>query len=570
MKKAIKIITCLTVILSLLLFAACSKDGGKDASTDGTDGTSDISAELSSEESAELDEKLISTWYVEEHSLTFKEDGTGVVCKDGEFIPLDWEIKGGKLVVISDDISVFPPVNESYSISEDGKSLTIGEKVYSNEPIEALPDEGSELVGTWYNYGMMGEETTVFNADGTGSMTSMGVEMEMTWKVENGVLTMEVDAGGLLTTTMTADSYKLEGETLTIVIDGEEGVFSKTRRTLGGNPELCGTWIEPNAELDADGYPMYNYSLDFSSKGTGSYTDEEYNVYSFIWEEADGKLNLEVYELDDDMNEKLLASVEASYSIDSDNGVLTITSGDKSESFEFYEEEFDFDFGPEVDTEHALGGDDKLVGEWTLSFFGELSTVTFTEDGTYSVDSEDMQSVSMSWYVEDGYLMTYMESFGITVPLQYGDYKVEGDLLTIMGDGSYTVLARKGSEYAGFDITVFETEELAVDPEYSKIYKEADGSEYIELAFTEGVKDCKFVSYTYSDDAYTSAKALYEIPQLTEEEVFVACTTIDPEISLRGISFTAENGENVNLVIKYNEESEIYEFEEIDYSIQLA
>jgi len=595
MKTTFKILVCVTLMLSMLLFGACSKNNGKDQSTDSTEASSkeesasaskdevsskdtseDTSAEdassedEASEEPTTTDTSIVGTWYVAEYSIMFREDSTGVYCVDGQFIPIGWTVTGGRLTVIAEDSDIELPVNESYTLSEDGKTLTVGTTVYSSTPItEQKPnDDSTAILGTWYTYSSVGEGITVFNADGTGSVSGGGIEMDMTSSITNGVLTTEIDMGALLTTTTVADSYKIEDDKLTIVVDGIEEVYTRTKKQLGGNTALCGTWIEQNAPLDEFGDPDYKYSIEFTSNGTGTYTlMEDYSTVSFIWQEKNGNIIMDVYELDENtLAEKHIATVNVSFTMNSEATTLTLNDGKKATTFEFYEEEFDFDLGTDVDTEHALGGDNAIAGDWTMVQYGETINVTITKDGIFRVSDETFGNVDYKWYAEDGYIMAYYESMGIALPMLYGNYKADGDLFKIEYDGEYTVLSRKDSGKKSYCIYVYETEEDYIDTTITEVFKETNGSEYVEISYTNGIKDCKFVEYGYNKNTgkYTACTVLHDVRPLSEEEYFVAQTTIDREVSLRGIKFTSPNGDTVYLAITYDADKEAYTFVEVD------
>lgn len=594
MKTIFKTAICITLILSMLLFGACSNDKDNNQSADSTetnskeestvtsskDGSSeetsqedskevslsdDVSEDNSSEQPSETDASVVGTWYAEGYSFVFREDNTGLYCVDGQFIQIGWTVTGDRLTVIADGSDASLPVNEKYTLSDDGAKLTIGSTVLSSTHVtEQKPDDNAEIVGTWYCYGMYGEEITTFNSDGTGSITTLGVAMDMTWTITNGVLKMNLDMGDVLSTAVVVDSFKIEGDKLTIVSEGVEEVFTKTRKELGGNAALCGTWIEQNAPLDEYGDPDYKYSIEFSSDGTGIYTlTEDYSSVYFIWQEKNGKIIMDVYELDETTyEEKHVTTVNVSFTMNADATTLTLNDGKKETAFDFYEEEYDFNFGEDVDLEHPLGGDDKLAGNWEMNQYGELIKITITKDGSFKFDDSDAYDVTISWYVEDGSIMVYMESMGMAIPMISGNYKVENDLLTIENKGEYAVLARKGSGKSSYCVYVYSTNEDYIDNDITETFKEADGSEYVEISYINGVKDCKFVKYSYNN-GYTASTTLHNVRPLSETEYFVAKTTIDRDISLRGITFTSPNGDTVYLVITYNEDEASYNFVEV-------
>lgn len=450
------------------------------------------------------------------------------------------------------------------TLSEDGKTLTIGGTVYSNAPIEIKDDLDAALVGTWYSYDSAGEEITIFNADGSGSITSEGNKMTFTWVVKNGVLTMSIDMGETIVD-MKADSYRFENGKLYLTLMGIEGEFTKTRKSLGGNEELVGTWIEPDAPI-VDDYVDYAYSITFESDGSGDYTnykEEEYDSYSFIWEEKDGNITLTLYSFNwETFEDEEVACVTVAYTISEDGTLLTLTEGSKTTSFEFYEDEYVYESGVEVDTEHELGGDTKVVGDWEIEAMDEKLSLSIKADGTVVMDA-DIAEMEMFWYTESGMLMVYMDYMGEATSMIYGEYKAEGDWLIINADGSYGALARKGSGKEAFGIDIYSTTEEWVDTSSSVIFKENGGEEILEFSVSPNITDLKFVSFTNYGGNHTTATTLYEVPALGEEEYFVAYTTVNEGNSIRGVSFTAPNGKVINLVITYDEDTDCYCFTDI-------
>lgn len=576
MKSILKLLICFVLITSLLAIGACSggdKDESKDnasiesseASNETSDETSDETSELSSvDPSVKYDEAILGTWYLIDYSLMLKEDGNGVYCVDGELIPLTWETNEGRITFTIEDKDISLPEDEEYTLSEDGKTLTIGSTEYSNAPIEVKDDLDPALIGTWYNYDSAGEEITVFKADGSGSITSEDTEMTFTWVVKNGVLTMSIDMGDTIVD-MNADSYRFENGNLYMTLMGVEGEFTKTRKELGGNEELVGTWIEPNAPI-VDDYVDYAYSITFNSAGSGDYTSyegEDYTSYSLIWTEKDGNLTLTLYSLNwETFEDEEVATVTVSYTISEDGTMLTLNENGKTTSFEFYEEEYVDVPGVGVDTDHELGGDSAIVGEWEAEVEDERIALSISADGTVLMDIAN-EELECSWYTEDGMLMIYTEFMGEAMSLMYGDYKVDNDWLIINCDGDYTAFPRKGSGKEAFGITVYETSEDFVDTENSKIYKENGGEEILEFSFSPNLKDVKFVSFTNKGGNHTDVTTLYEVPTLGDEEYFVAYTTVNDGDSIRGVTFTAPNGKAVNLLLTYDENTEYYSFIDI-------
>lgn len=569
MKQTLKLLICFILIASTLMLGACKKDTASDQ------GSKDVSAEASSESSEDTlhDESIVGTWYVFEYSIMLKAGGEGVYCIDGELIPFSWESKEGKISFTCENESVSLPEEAKYSLSEDGKSLTLGDTVYMNAPVEFKEDVDPNLVGTWYSYDYSGEEITVFNADGTGSITSGGMETSITWFVKDGVLTLSIDMEGIEIEDMQADSYKVEGDMLYITLMGEEGTFTKERKELGGNKELVGTWIEHDAPVYGEDIVDYHYSIQFCSDGTGWYT-YKMDAYTFIWVEKDGVIDFTIYlELytEDHNFDNDVSEATATYTISEDR-VLTITYGETVQEYDFHREEvIEEEYIPEieVDTEHELGGDEALVGDWVMSERDEL-VITFKEDGTAYVDNSVYEDVEFYWYVEDYFLVVYREVLGVADPYTYGAYKMDGDSFTLNHGGIFQEYARVNTDAGYYALTVAKldeddpllSDEIFIDE--SIIYY-GDGVDIIAFGIS-GVKDIKFNSYVRSDgyrDQYFQTNTLYEVGEMGDHTYFIAYTVLEDGVSDKGVSFTTPKGDTVHLVVYYNADKDRVEFSNI-------
>lgn len=89
-----------------------------------------------------------------------------------------------------------------------------------------------KLVGTWIRtYTVLGVETEdkyVFNEDGTGKMTTIaGVEVDMTYTAEDGILAIKVNTLGL--TTNIEYEYSFEDGKLILIVHGAAQEFVKQK-----------------------------------------------------------------------------------------------------------------------------------------------------------------------------------------------------------------------------------------------------------------------------------------------------------------------------------------------------
>ena len=82
------------------------------------------------------------------------------------------------------------------------------------------------LVGEWVAEVEGMEMTFAFNEDGTGTMGSMGVNFETTYKVVDGD-TVEITMNIMGEKETTEFTYKIEGDKPSLTADGETLVFTK-------------------------------------------------------------------------------------------------------------------------------------------------------------------------------------------------------------------------------------------------------------------------------------------------------------------------------------------------------
>ena len=84
---------------------------------------------------------------------------------------------------------------------------------------------GSSIVGKWTAEEAGVEMTFEFNADGTGKMGTMGMNVDTTWKVDGNKLSVTMSVMGIENTT--EFTYEVKGNELSLTADGETIVFKK-------------------------------------------------------------------------------------------------------------------------------------------------------------------------------------------------------------------------------------------------------------------------------------------------------------------------------------------------------
>ena len=179
------------------------------------------------------DDALLGAWEVTEDEitmiLTFEEEGKGTMETLGMTMDMTWSAADGKLTA---SLSVMGETSEmlkdaDYSLDGDSLSITMeGETVVFTRSNGVSEDSDTEIsialggddaiVGTWE---ATEEGVTVaftFNADGTGTMESMGVEMDMTWSAADGKLTAYMSFMGTSEEMLADAEYSVDGDSLTI------------------------------------------------------------------------------------------------------------------------------------------------------------------------------------------------------------------------------------------------------------------------------------------------------------------------------------------------------------------
>lgn len=553
MKSILALLLAMFAVSSL--FAGCSK-GGNDESGQSSQSESAASEDATtSEESAEaVDERLVGTWYTEGYSLMLDEDGTGVYGHGSELVEITWLAENGTLT-ISGKEGVELPTLGAYVFTEDGESFTVGEVAFGKEPVEPSVPVDSALVGTWYSYDAAGESSLVLNADGTGSENNYGVvTSEITWTVVDGVFKMTTNLLGY-EYTITFDSYKLEGDTLTMSAIGETKSYTKTKKPLGGDSALCGGWAEKDAELDEYGTPVGIY-LSLSSDGTANYTDAEGETYTMLWAAADGTLTFDVYGYDDDFNSVHKGAYTCSYSIDGES--LSFEMDGKESTLELFTEEIVYEPEFEVDLDHALGGDEALCGTWIFDDNADKIVIAIKEDGTVEIEAEGDGQFGFpadgKWYTEDGFVVCYVEVFGETMPMLYGHYALgEGYMDVSFPDGTYVRMVTQNSAYAPLGLYLEYADSSVTDHELLYIIGEKTGAEWFTLGSDFDLASFKYLSIEYTADGEMRlGEVLYSADTLSSEKYFASAMPATEGLAFRAISFVDGNGNTLTFAIAYN------------------
>lgn len=86
---------------------------------------------------------------------------------------------------------------------------------------------GNDIIGTWE---AEEEGLTIqlkFEEDGKGSMSTMGISMDMTWSVDGDKLTASASFMGETEDLFKDAEFKVDGDTLTITVEGEAQEFTR-------------------------------------------------------------------------------------------------------------------------------------------------------------------------------------------------------------------------------------------------------------------------------------------------------------------------------------------------------
>lgn len=483
-------------------------------------------------------------WYTAEHSLMLDKGGEGVCHTNGVLIPIKWTADDKSINFLlpeEHESTVDLPTETSYSVSDDKKQLTIGDKVYSSTYVKIADNIDSALVGTWYNYSYYnGEEKMIFNADGSGKMCTSATRT-FTWWVEDGVLSTKMNLDGF-SYTIKYKSYKINGDELTLNQSGVKTKFSKKSIALGGNTALMGTW---NLVSDKD----ENSTLSLSPNGYGDYGVD---FDTFFWAEKDGVISF--YSgpslLSTCVADKFEKLGEATYECNNDE--LTVYYDGKEYKFTIEPGSRPLD-SVIADVDHPLGGDKDVVGKWTALVKTELVnysvsfTVELTEDGKgtfnyYGVD------VPVCWYTDtgSGALAIYHESKGIAEDVFFGEYGVGGDVL-YLNDKSTGILsfAKEGSDAEG-DMFTLEglTFNTLMNGEYVT-YLETDENGDIATEAIALISGGDLTDFRVTREGVTLA----EYEKITAEKPFAATMFLKADDAEKRISFTDKNGNTVSFVI---------------------
>lgn len=86
---------------------------------------------------------------------------------------------------------------------------------------------GDSLIGTWEGEQDGVSMTITFEKDGKGSISSAGMTMDMTWSASDGKLNASMSFMGMSEEMFKDAEYKLNGNKLTITVEGESVEFTK-------------------------------------------------------------------------------------------------------------------------------------------------------------------------------------------------------------------------------------------------------------------------------------------------------------------------------------------------------
>ncbi len=261
MKKVLSLIMVLALIL--VCFAACTgggepKDNNKDNSSAAAPSAEDSTDASTSEDKDNAPEStpvepdtnggatdagLCDTWEVTEDgitvAITFNADGTGKMETLGMTMDIAWSVTDGKLNASASLMGETEEMFKDAEYSIDGDTLTVTQE---DESMVLTRKGGSGNSGTTLPGGTGGDDALVgswevtedgitmvlnFEEDGKGNMESVGVSMDMAWSVTDGKLSASMSFMGETEELFAGADYTVDGDKLTVTIDGESLVLTK-------------------------------------------------------------------------------------------------------------------------------------------------------------------------------------------------------------------------------------------------------------------------------------------------------------------------------------------------------
>lgn len=477
--------------------------------------------------------KLVGTWYAADHSIMLKEDGTGVVYKDGALTSVSWSLSDNSLTISNGS----EEKSDKFAVLSNGASLSWNGVVYSSTfSGQSNSKYDSALIGTWYGYDVKSGETCyVFQADGTGSITSEGVTLGTKWQTEDGTLLFTVDMQSTVGVGATLrGSYRVEGDSLYLELDGVEEVLTKTPNKLGGNLQLVGEWVDPDAVFEDGVLADYTCKIEFDINGTCSYiTDDGYTC--FLWTEIDdGVIQLEYSD-----GEK----IKINYTMEGDT--LSLSYGDKTGTFIFVEAS-----DPTVDTTDMLGGDDALADSWIIDDGGSQLELLLNADGTGVANARSI-GMDVNWWASEGNLCVFSpQSREIYFS---GPYYLEGDCFYLCESNYMECYVRKDSGLSSYILEISARDTMPEGDDY--VICDLKGAEFITIIATADLNNFRFAK-TYASFRGEPCEINgipYEFGKLGAWETFVGVTNLGDIVSDHCVLFTDPNGNEQCLKLWYTE-----------------
>lgn len=313
MKKVLAISLVLLMTLSMLV--ACGGGKGGDGQLNGGLGGSNSSAPTGDDSNifdnpfgnestvvdnstaTDGDNSIIGTWVAEDDGMvmeyTFNAGGKGVATAMGVTVDLTWSTSGNRITLSMTYMGETETESGTYTltgdklilVNDEGRVLDLTKKsAYvggEDTPADSKVDDSvvggdtdSSLVDTWVLVDEDGMEMEYsFEADGTGTISAMGIELDMVWSTEGDFITIEITYMG--ETETEGGTYKVQGNKLYITTDGEtvtltrKGASSDTPDTpdtpdVGGDVDssLIGSWV-----AEEDGVEMV-FTFGADNKGS--------------------------------------------------------------------------------------------------------------------------------------------------------------------------------------------------------------------------------------------------------------------------------------------------------------
>ena len=225
----------LCALVAVFAFTACGNSSSSSKTSSETSSKADTAATEATTEAATEAAKaaLVGKWDSQEAegtSITFKEDGTGVLAGTGYAMNFTYVDNGDSVDLTLNETET---QNSKYTIegdilsmedTETGTVLTYkkGDDTETTEAAPATPQPDSALLGTWENTEQ--KMTFTFNEDGNGVYTASSTEFKFTFVDNGSSLELNFASMGPQSSTYTLDGDKL------IITDSANNTIAFTKK----------------------------------------------------------------------------------------------------------------------------------------------------------------------------------------------------------------------------------------------------------------------------------------------------------------------------------------------------